>query len=70
MSEIVECRSDGDYAGRPIRIQWQGKFLVVAEVLANWRTPQGKHYRVITRDNRAFDCQYSEVDDRWDIQEI
>jgi hypothetical protein len=70
MSEIVECRSDGDYAGRPIRIRWQGKFMIVKEVLANWRTPQGKHYRVITQDEGVFDCWYSEVDDKWNVEEI
>jgi hypothetical protein len=70
MSELVECRSDGDYAGRPVRIHWQGKYRIVKEVLANWRTPEGKHYRVITRDEKAFECWYSESDDQWIVEEI
>ena len=44
--------------------------MIVKEVLANWRTPQGKHYRVITQDEGVFDCWYSEVDDKWNVEEI
>jgi hypothetical protein len=70
MSEPVECRSDGDYAGRPLAIYWQGERRVVDRVLATWRTPEGKVYRVDTLDGRVFDCWYVEAEDTWTITEV
>ena len=70
MNGLVECRSDGDYAGRPLAIHWQGERKIVRQILATWRTPQGKFYRVITLDERLFDCWYSEAEDIWKVEEI
>jgi hypothetical protein len=65
----VECRSDGDYAGRPLAISWQGQRLVVEKVLDAWRAPNGKCYRVSTQDGQVFELCYSEFDDAWSIAE-
>ena len=65
---MVECRSDGDYAGRPLVIHWEGKRLDVKMVLAEWRSPDGKHFRIVTRDERVFECRYSEAEDAWTVE--
>ncbi len=65
----MECRSDGDYAGRPLAIHWQGRRLVVAELLDAWRAPDGKCYRVSTQDGGIFELHYSEPEDAWSILE-
>jgi hypothetical protein len=63
----VECRSDYDFAGHPLAIWWLGDRLIVREVLNSWRTPSGKHYRVVTEEESIFDCCYLEEDDKWEI---
>jgi hypothetical protein len=40
----------------------------VAEVLQGWRTPQGKRFRVRTRDGQVFDLQYAEQTGAWSIE--
>ena len=69
-SAVVECRSDGDYAGRPMVIHWQQNRETVKAVLGGWRTPLGKKYRVVSLNGRVFDCSYSEIDELWTVEEI
>jgi hypothetical protein len=68
--DLVECRSDGSYAGRPLVVGWQGERHLVKDVLAEWRSPEGNHFRVITQDEKAFECLYLESEDTWKIKEI
>jgi hypothetical protein len=65
--DIVECRSDGDYAGRPLALHWQGKRLEVAQVINSWRKPEGKCFRVSTADGEVFELTYLEAQDFWVI---
>lgn len=68
--EIVECRSDAEYADRPLALTWQGRRLEIAEVLASWRGPGEKGFRVKTTDGQAFELAYRELPDEWMIQPI
>jgi hypothetical protein len=70
MGLLVECRSDSDYAGRPLAIHWQEKRETVKAVLFSWRTPNGKRYRVESLSGKIFDCSYSEIDELWAVEEI
>jgi len=63
----VECRSDGDYAGRPLAIHWQGRRETVKIVLASWRTPEGKSFRVVTQADNVLECIFSETKDEWTV---
>ena len=67
MSDRVECHSGYTYAQRPTALWWEGARLEVAAVLAEWRTPQGKHFRVRAADGRKFELEYSESEDAWNI---
>ena len=66
----VECRSDSEYAGRPLALTWQGQRMEIAEILASWRGPNEKGFRVKTVDGAAFDLAYREIPDEWHVQPI
>ncbi len=68
--DSVECRSDSEYAERPLALTWQGCRLEIAEILARWRGPAEKGFRVNTADGRAFELTYRELPDEWHVQPI
>ena len=68
--DTVECRSDSTFAERPLSIVWQGKRYEVAEIIARWRGPAEKGFRVKTADGQAFEITYREVPDEWVVQPI
>ena len=68
--DSVECRSDIDYADRPLALTWLGQRLEIAEILASWRGPGEKGFRVKTTDGQAFELAYREVPDEWHIQPL
>ena len=68
--KTVECLSDTEYAGRPLSLVWQGHRYEIAEILARWRGPGEKGFRVKTMDGFAFELTYQEVSDDWHVQPI
>ena len=68
--ETVECRSDTEYAERPLSLMWQGARYEIAEILARWRGPGEKGFRVKTIDGSAFELTYQEFSDDWYVQPI
>jgi len=65
--ELVSCHSDYSYAQRPVALQWEGQRLEIRTIVAEWRTPNGRSFRVVTGDNRRFELFYRELDDEWQI---
>ena len=41
----------------------------VAAIEAQWHVPDGKHFRVCTRDDQVFELVYSEGHDEWQVRE-
>ena len=68
--EKVECRSDSEYAERALSLVWDGRRYEIAEIVARWRGPSEKGFRVKTVDGQAFDLTYREFPDEWLIQPI
>ena len=68
--DLVECRSDTEYAERPLSLMWAGQRLEIAEILSRWRGPAEKGFRVQTADRQVFELTYREVPDEWTIQPI
>jgi hypothetical protein len=68
--EAVECRSDTEYAERPLSLIWQGRRYEVAEILARWHGPGEKGFRVKSTDGFAFELTYHEISDDWHVQLI
>ena len=66
----VECLSDSEYAGRPLRFVWQGKRLDVAEILGSWRGPAEKGFYIKTTDGHAFELIYREDPDDWQMRPL
>ena len=66
----VECRSDSEYAERPLSLIWEEQRLEIAEILSRWRGPGEKGFRVQTVDGQMFELTYREVPDEWQIQLI
>jgi hypothetical protein len=71
----VECRSDSEYAERPLVVYWQGERLDVVEILSRWRTPDGKWFRVRTEnlssnEDQVFDLFYNETNAEWQISPL
>ncbi len=65
--ETVECHSGFAYAERPVALTWDGQRLEVDSILAAWRTPGERCFRVRTRDLRTFELSYREASDDWQI---
>jgi hypothetical protein len=68
MADRVECHSGYAYAQRPTALWWEGARLEVEAVQAEWRTPEGKVFRVCVAGGRVFEVLYNEPDDQWTIQ--
>jgi hypothetical protein len=61
MGELVECHSDYTYAEKPVALTWEGRRLEIVEILAQWRTPEEKRFRVRTSDGQGFELSYREA---------
>ncbi len=68
--QTVECRSSASYPGTPIALSWDDKRHVIAEVLSQWRAPQGVHFRVRTLQEQVFALFYDEAAAKWYIRPI
>jgi hypothetical protein len=69
-NELVECHSGYEYAERPIALHWEARRLEITEILAQWRIPGGKCFRVKVQDGRIFEMFYGELYDEWRINLI
>ena len=54
MTRVVECHSGYTYAERPRAFTWEGERLDIETILAEWQTPESKHFRVITKQGQTF----------------
>jgi len=68
--ENVECRSDTEYAERPLSLVWEGRRHEIAEIFARWRGPCDKGFRVETTEGLFFELTYQIVSDDWNVQPI
>ena len=65
--EQVECHSGTTYGERPIALYWEGEKLLIIEIEARWRLPDGRRFRVRVEDERIFELYYTEQADEWRI---
>ncbi len=70
MTDIVECHSEFEYAEKPVALIWEGRRLEIIEILARWRIPGEKCFRVRSSDGQVFELFYGELDDGWRIHQI
>jgi hypothetical protein len=67
MGERVECHSGFTYADRPVALTWEGQRLEIIRIMAEWRTPENKNFRVLTADRLEFELGYNQAKDEWHI---
>jgi hypothetical protein len=65
----VACHSGYDYADRPVSFTREEEHLEIREIIARWRTPESKCFRVRTIDGQIFELSYSELPDSWQIHQ-
>lgn len=65
---LVECRSDSEYAERPLALTWQEERRQVTEIVQRWREPGKKVFLVKTSDEQFFQLTYYESSDQWEIR--
>jgi len=70
MAEQVECRSEIGYAERPVALIWEGRRLLVSEVLVSVRVPEGMRFRVQTEDDQVFELVYDQARDTWLVWQV
>ncbi len=68
--EAVECRSDTEYAERPLSLVWKGRRYEIAEIISRWHGPGEKGFRVKTVNGLAFELTYHDISGDWNVQPI
>ncbi len=68
MENLVECHSGFDYAERPVAFHWGGQRFEVNTIIAEWRTPEHKTFRVQAVDSCIFLLVYDQVLDTWNVR--
>ena len=68
--DTVECRSDSEYAERPLALKWNRQRYEIVEILARWRGPDEKGFYVKTADGQIFELIYREIPDKWKIKPL
>ena len=69
-AERVFCYSGNEYADRPVSFLLEGEPQEISGIIARWRTPEGRRFRVTTADGSIFDLIYCEASNNWKIEEI
>jgi len=68
MNELVLCRSETEYAEQPVALMWEGVKKEVLHVVASWRTPAGKVFRVQVENEQIYELSYYEEPGTWSIK--
>lgn len=70
MDDLVECRSDFEYAQRPVAFYWQGVRLRVTEILSQSLHPEGYSFRVRDEERGIFELDYDSNADQWSVRQL
>ena len=68
ISDWVACRSDSLYPERPVAFCYEGRRWSIVQIQARWRSPQFRHFRVLTETKSVFELIYDESKDRWQVE--
>jgi hypothetical protein len=70
MDDPVECHSDYTYAQRPTAVYWREERLGIEEILNEWRSPNARHFKVVTANGLIFELSYQEDSGQWRINPL
>ncbi len=68
MDVVVECHSGYTFPQRPQTIHKDNEQFEIETIETEWRSPQGKFFRVKTVDGSIFVLFYDEASDKWQIK--
>ncbi len=63
----VRCYAAAGYPERPTAFEWQGRWLAVAEILRQTRSPDGMTFVVRAEDDRRYRLFWQATADEWHI---
>ena len=66
----VECHSGYSSCDHPNAIFWHGQRHLVKAILAEWRTPIEKHYRLLVAGNLILNAFFDEKNNSWNVEKI
>ena len=69
MGAVVECHSGYNYAERPKAFYQDHVRFEIDSIESEWRSPDGKHFLVKTRNGCLFELIYLEDSDDWQIRQ-
>jgi hypothetical protein len=64
----VRCYSGVSYPERPVAFEWEGRWLEVAELLWQARTPQGLVFDVSAEDGQSYRLEWAQAADEWTVR--
>lgn len=71
MSEVrVHCAGGAEYPQQPRVFEWLGARYSVAQVLHEWRLPDGIGYRVSTTDGAQYELVYRPAREVWEVHAL
>jgi hypothetical protein len=70
LNDEVECYSGVEYAERPRKFLWRGKWRTVDRIQAERRTPEGKQFEVQDEEQEKFILAYETGRDTWTIHPL
>jgi hypothetical protein len=70
MKDLVECRSEAEYAERPVALYFQDQRHTIQEILTTWQDPYGRYFRVVTTQHQVFQLFYIQAEDAWVIEAV
>jgi hypothetical protein len=70
INDPVECHSGYEYADRPVALYHEGERLAIVEIIARWRIPGGRCFKVLTAGGHVFELFYGELYDEWRVNPV
>jgi len=67
MNTHVECQAGFSACDHPMAVFWEGQRCEVLKILAEWRTPQAKCYRLLLKGGINLEAKFMEEKD-WQIK--
>jgi len=56
------------YPERPVAFEWEGRWLEVAELLRQARTPEGLVFDVLAEDGQRYCLEWNQAADEWTVR--
>lgn len=70
INSAVEYHSGYSCCDHPSAIWWQGQRHLVKTIIAEWRTPVEKHYRLLVAEDLILKAVLNEKENLWKVERI